>query len=173
MSLQLWLFTLIKSELWGISLSPISVFLFPPCSQLPLPSFLPSFLQLGLVFLSSLFFLIYCHWWLRRSCWMFAGPLWQKHTVSSLSSSLYHITYLFVPHRPFSPSSYSALRLKEERIEASGVKDRPPSCTELQCRFLSTQDRKRTLVSPAATWLSLFLCPASSLSFCCLMIEQT
>lgn len=44
MSLQLWLFTLIKSELWGISLSPISVFLFPPCSQLPLPSFLPSFL---------------------------------------------------------------------------------------------------------------------------------
>lgn len=41
MSLQLWLFTLIKSELWGISLSPISVFLFPPCSQLPLPSFLP------------------------------------------------------------------------------------------------------------------------------------
>lgn len=41
MSLQLWLFTLIKSELWGISLSPISVFLFPPCSQLPLLSFLP------------------------------------------------------------------------------------------------------------------------------------
>lgn len=173
MSLQLWLFTLIKSELWGISLSPISVFLFPPCSQLPLLSFLP-FLSPArprfslLPFFSDLLSLM-TETKLLDVC---RPSLTEAHSLISLFLPLSHHISL-CPARPFSPSSFSALRLKEERIEASGVKDRPPSCTELQCRFLSTQDRKRTLVSPATTRLSLFLCPASSLSFCCLMIEQT
>lgn len=150
MSLQLWLFTLIKSELWGISLSPISVFLFPPCSQLP--PFLPSFLSPArphfslLPFFSDLLSLM-TETKLLDVC---RPSLTEAHSLISLFLPLSHHISL-CPARPFSPSSYSALRLKEERIEASGVKDRPPSCTELQCRFLSTQDRKRTLVSPA--WL--------------------
>lgn len=161
MSLQLWLFTLIKSELWGISLSPISVFLFPPSSQLP--PFLPSFpfSSSASFFSPPLFF-----WFIVTDDWDEAAGCLQALSDRSTQSHL-SLPPSITSHISLSRSSFFSLFLfssPSERGENRGERCQGQAAVLHRAAVsVSEHTRQKTYAHLTGSDLTIFISVSSEL----------
>lgn len=166
MSLQLWLFTLIKSELWGISLSPISVFLFPPCSQLPLPSFLPSFLPFLSPARPRFSLLPFFFWFIVTDDWDEAAGCLQALSDRSTQSHL-SLPPSITSHISLSRSSFFSLFLfssPSERGENRGERCQGQAAVLHRAAVsVSEHTRQKTYARLTGSDLTIFISVSSEL----------